>query len=116
MGERRTWTQAFADDTYALGEARQAGLAIQAIEAAYAKLGLTLHPDKFKIWAPGVPEEEIPPSLRRFRVDSLVALGTTIPYAQRGKWLSGCFDADAADVAEAEDGEERADVTQGGVS
>ena len=83
------------------------GKAFEALKRAYSELGLSLHPLKFKIWAPGVPDSEFPSDLLQYRVDSSVALGTTVPYAKRGKCFSACFDENDT---EADEDDARVDV------
>ena len=66
-----------------------------------AKVGLQLKAPKTKLWAPhAATEAHIPEDLKKYRVPSLVAVGTPVPYARATMrpWWEGQEEDDRTDV------------------
>ena len=54
----------------------------QLFKEVMGSLGLTINEAKTKFWAPHIDPEDSVPELERFRVESLIAMGTSVPYAK----------------------------------
>ena len=55
---------------------------LQAFEKAMSSVGLSLNTTKTKFWGLGIRPEENDPEFERHRVQSLMAMGTAVPYAR----------------------------------
>jgi len=73
---------AYLDDTYLTGTPEAVRYGMHSFAALTARLGLKVHPNKTKVWAPHHAAESLPDELRQFRTETLVAVGTAVPFAR----------------------------------
>ena len=93
-----TKTVAFFDDTYLLGPTEALEEGIRGFEKAMQEIGLAVNHSKTKFWSPNIPTGSAPAILEQYRVSSVSALGTPVPYAK------------ASARSESSDADDRTDV------
>ena len=80
--QSNTRTMAFMDDTYLAGPIAALLAGYELFKEVMGSLGLTINESKTKFWAPHIAASDSVPELERFRVTSLKAMGTSVPYAK----------------------------------